>query len=285
MTTEEITDAHIESYGLLQVDDQLQVSGKTLKDFHLRPPSIEINVADLEDRRLLAEELSYNRPLLRQRMNNQLPTLNDDQRFAFETITNAIYGTGTARLFMLDGPGGTGKTHLENLLLAFVRERADIALAVSSTGISAILLDGGRTAYSRFKIPFDITSNSTCPIPRQSHLAELLRRVCLIIWDEISSQHRYAVEAVERTMRDIRNSNEWFRGCVVVTSGNTIIANIMFSYSPVNRRLATNFTRCRRWLSLRNRECMSSNLCILARDVPTTSQDQHACPGPPFVPI
>lgn len=150
-----------------------------------------------------------------------MPLLNNDQRIAFDKISHAVYHPDPPHLFMLDGPGGTGKTHLENLLLAFVRERGDIALAVASTGISAIILDGGRTAYSRFKIPIDVLSNSSCSIPRQSHLAELLRRTRLIIWDEISAQHRHAVEAVERTLRDIRGSDEWFGGCVVVTSGMT----------------------------------------------------------------
>lgn len=40
----------------------------------------------------------------------------------------------------MDGPGGTGKTFLYKSLLATVRARGDIALAVASSGIGALLL-------------------------------------------------------------------------------------------------------------------------------------------------
>jgi hypothetical protein len=51
MPSSEITDAHIQSYGLIQLDNQLQLSGKSLPDFHLRRPSINIDIADLEERK------------------------------------------------------------------------------------------------------------------------------------------------------------------------------------------------------------------------------------------
>ena len=37
--------------------------------------------------------------------------------------------------FFLDAPGGTGKTFVTNLLLAEVRQKKGIALAVASSGI------------------------------------------------------------------------------------------------------------------------------------------------------
>ena len=40
-----------------------------------------------------------------------------------------------------------------NAVLAKVRSSGKIALAVASSGIASTLLDGGRTAHSRFKLP------------------------------------------------------------------------------------------------------------------------------------
>ncbi len=108
---------------------------------------------------------------------------------------------------------------MENLILAYVRSKGDIALAVASTGIASILLANGCTSYSRFKIPLNTAPDAFCAIPRQSHLAKLLRLVRLIIWDEITMQTRFSVEAVERTMRDIRQSDDLFGGCPVLFSG------------------------------------------------------------------
>lgn len=65
-------------------------------------------------------------------------------------------------VFFVDGPGGTGKTFLYKALLAHVRALGHIALAVASSGIAALLLDGGVTAHSRFKIPIKIKPDSTC---------------------------------------------------------------------------------------------------------------------------
>jgi hypothetical protein len=129
------------------------------------------------------------------------------------------YTSNRPEVFFVDGPGGTGKTFLENLLLATVRAKGDIALAVASSGITSILLDGGRTAHSRFKIPLNITRDSFCSISAQSSLASLLRAVSLIVWDEAPMQHRYCFEAVDRTLKDLRKDDRWFGGITVVFAG------------------------------------------------------------------
>ena len=143
---------------------------------------------------------------------------NDDQRIALDTITSVI-DNDSGQLFFVDGPGGTGKTFIENLLLAHVRSQGHVALAVASSGIAAILLDGGRTSHSRFRIPIDITSESICSISAQSDIAKLIRMTKLIIWDEAPAQHRHCFEAVNRTLRDIRKDDRWFGGIVTVFAG------------------------------------------------------------------
>src|SRR5580698_7347111 len=87
-------------------------------------------------------------------------------------------------IYFVDAPGGTGKTFVFNTLLALVRKEGDIALAVATSGIAALLLEGGRTAHSRFKIPLKIDETSTCNISSNSEsvLANLIRKCKLIIW-------------------------------------------------------------------------------------------------------
>ena len=81
--------------------------------------------------------------------------------------------------------------------------RKKIVLAVASSGVASLLLPRGRTAHSRFKIPFDITEAATCGIRRGTMLAELLQISALIIWDEAPMTHRRCFEALDTTMRDI----------------------------------------------------------------------------------
>ena len=47
--------------------------------------------------------------------------------------------------YFLDAPGGTGKTFINNLLVAKVRFDRKIALTVASSGTAATLLEGGQT--------------------------------------------------------------------------------------------------------------------------------------------
>jgi PIF1-like helicase len=59
-------------------------------------------------------------------------------------------------MFFINGPGGTGKTFVESLPMAHIRSQGQVALAVASSGIASILLEGGRTSHSRFTIPLDV---------------------------------------------------------------------------------------------------------------------------------
>jgi hypothetical protein len=57
------------------------------------------------------------------------------------------------KTFFVDGLRGAGKTFLYGCLLNKVRSTCDRTLSVASSGIAALLLEGGCTAHSRFKIP------------------------------------------------------------------------------------------------------------------------------------
>ncbi|XP_025409936.1 uncharacterized protein LOC112683234 [Sipha flava] len=125
--------------------------------------------------------------------------------------------------FFLDAPEGTGKTFLINLLLAKIRTDRIIALAVASSGIAATLLEGGRTAHSTFKIPLKMSyddTSSVCNISKQSNTAQLMRDCVFIVWDEASMTHKSSVEALDRTLRDLRNKNTLMGGCTVLFSGD-----------------------------------------------------------------
>jgi len=147
------------------------------------------------------------------------PRLNTEQRLVFDTLTRAVE-RNEGGAFFVDGPGGTGKTFLQNTTLAQLRVDGRIALATASSGIAATLLTGGTTAHSRFKIPIDIDATSTCTIAKNSHLAALLRETALIFWDEAVMMHRHCMEAVDRTLRDIRDSDTRFGGIVICFCGD-----------------------------------------------------------------
>ncbi|CAG8778301.1 8548_t:CDS:1, partial [Rhizophagus irregularis] len=93
-------------------------------------------------------------------------------------------------------------------------------IAVASSGIAALLLNGGRTAHSRFKIPIKLFENSTLNISKQSELAKLIKMTKLIIWDEAPMAHKFTFEAVDRTFRDITEVDKPFGGIIFVMGGD-----------------------------------------------------------------
>ncbi len=173
----------------------------------------------LETNRLLEVEHDYNVEVLQVEVGMAIESLNDGQRAAYDGITDA-YAAHHAKVIFIDGPGGTGKTYTENLILNVVRSHGDITLAIASSGIVALLLLGRRTAHSYLKIPIALDRTSFYCICKQDDLVALIRQTKLILWDEAPMTNKLAFEAVDRTLRDLTDKNEPFGGIVFVMSGD-----------------------------------------------------------------
>lgn len=78
----------------------------------------------------------------------------------------------------------------------------------------ATLLTGGRTAHSAFKLPLNLasTDNPTCNITKDSEKAKVLKNCTLIVWNECTMTYKAAFEALDVTLKDIRNNNERIGG-------------------------------------------------------------------------
>ncbi|KAL5158548.1 ATP-dependent DNA helicase PIF1 [Glycine soja] len=127
-------------------------------------------------------------------------------------------------MFFLYGYGGTGKAFIWKTLASSLRAYNKIVIMVAFSSITFLLLLGGRTAYSKFKIIAPIFEDSTCNIHQGSQLAELLNQTSLIIWDEAPMTHKFCFEALDKSLRDIikdkSSSNKIFGGKVIVLGGD-----------------------------------------------------------------
>jgi hypothetical protein len=171
------------------------------------------------------EELAYDSEKLAKEAAVLLAKLNADQTVAYNTILNAILNKKSG-FFFVSGFGGAGKTFLWNVIIAYLRGQKKIVLTVASSGVAALLLAGGRTAHSRFKIPLQVDDNSFCDIKRGTNLAKLLQETALVIWDEALMSSRKCFEALDRTLRDVLSGDDLsladvpFGGKVVVLGGD-----------------------------------------------------------------
>ncbi|XP_075451164.1 uncharacterized protein LOC142492406 [Ascaphus truei] len=149
------------------------------------------------------------------------PMLIAQQLNTYENIMEHI-NNGQGAILFLDAPGGTGKTFLINLLLAEIRMHNHVALALASSGIAATLMDGGRTVHSALKLPLNITheENPTCNITKTSGQARVLQICKLIVWDEYTMAHKKSLEALNRTLQDLRNNKQIMGDAVILLAGD-----------------------------------------------------------------
>ncbi|GKA72568.1 helicase-like protein [Tanacetum coccineum] len=188
------TDEEILNYTLLELETILNSNNKSLIDFR-DLLQIEYTLLNISRNRLIAAERMYNVNEEWTHFTNFYVGLNPQQRDVYDNIIQAV-------------------------------DERRIVLSVASSGIASLVLPGGRTAHSRFRIPIDLDDESRCGIDVISDLASLIRASDLIIWDEAPLQHRHAFEAGDRTFRDMckldnpNAENQVFGGKVVVLGGD-----------------------------------------------------------------
>ncbi|EUC56136.1 PIF1-like helicase, partial [Rhizoctonia solani AG-3 Rhs1AP] len=214
------SDEDVFDFGLYLIEILVLETGSTMRDCNMPTCTQNWDQINQEQNRLIREQyvLRDEQPVgIEFELQEQL---NDEQRESFQRVLASV-NNDEGTTFFLDGPAGTGKTFLYQALCYTLRAQDKIVLCVASSGLAALLLPGGKTSHSVFKIPIDIKANSTCNIPKRSNLAALIARTALIIWDEVPMQDRFCVEAFNRTCTDIgRRPDKAFGGITVVFGGD-----------------------------------------------------------------
>ncbi|GBM86264.1 hypothetical protein AVEN_264514-1 [Araneus ventricosus] len=204
---------------LIKIEDKvLQMIGKSLSEVGMLSPSRQH--AHNMSREIL-REMSYDSDLLLNFVTQREPLLNTDQQAIYRKVLR-LYRKSEGGVIFIDAPGGTGKTFLINVLLAKIRGERNIALAVATSGIAATLMIGGRTAHSMLQIPIDLPHNEmpVCNIKKGSAKAYVLQEAKVLFWDEISMMHKHGLEAVNRTLQDLRGNKDLMGGLIVVLAGD-----------------------------------------------------------------
>ncbi|GKA04558.1 uncharacterized protein Tco_0683678 [Tanacetum coccineum] len=147
-----------------------------------------------------------------------------------------------------NGRSGTGKTFLYKTIIVRLRSEQKIVLAVASSGIASLLLPAGRTAHSRFVIPLELLENNTCGIKQNTHLAEVMQEVELVIWDEAPmtqnvawGDFRQILPVIPKGKRsDIVqaciNSSELWKHCKVFTLTRSMRVNEYYANGELDTR-------------------------------------------------
>eukprot|EP00980_Cylindrotheca_fusiformis_P001154 scaffold319_cov97-Cylindrotheca_fusiformis.AAC.14 len=171
-----------------------------------------------------------------QQYNDCFLKCNTEQKEAMETFKQAFDASNSAaastthvedghnHCFLLLAAAGTGKTFVQNGFIQYIKSVTGDSksfVAVSTTAISAQLLEAGRTAHSRFKLPIRVKPHQTkCSIQFNSKDAEELRIARVLIWDEIFGARKELIDAVDKFFRELNCVDKPFGNLLTIFSGD-----------------------------------------------------------------
>ena len=211
--------SEIYNYTLVSIEDLcVRMANKPLQDLGMASPNRIAAVSTCVE---LDREQSYSTSDLLSYVQNNISKLTSEQKDIYDTIMHCV-DHNVGENFFLDAPRGTGKTFVIKLILASIRSKSDIALAIASSGIAATLLPGGRTAHSALKLPLNLhsTETPTCNISKSSGMGKVLLQCKLIIWDECTMAHKKSLEALDQCLKDLRGKSTPFGSTLILLAGD-----------------------------------------------------------------
>ena len=214
--TSNVTSEEAENIVLEKLKEQLNRSGSELKTFSLPEPS---KCSNDNIPRIISSETNFDKEKLLKAGKENVEKMTSEQKTFFESVLESV-NSGNGRLFCLNAAGGTGKTFTLNTLLDCIRGDGFVALATASSGVASKLLHNGTTVHSRFKVPINVTSTSTCNFSPSDANGKLIKMTKLIIMDEMTMLHRHIYEALDRSLKEIMGNNEPFGGITTVFAGD-----------------------------------------------------------------
>jgi len=125
-----------------------------------------------------------------------------------------------SNVFFLQAPAGCGKSYIANILLAEARTAGLTVFAVATSGIASVLLEGGVTAHSAFKIT--VEEDPYCNVKPDSTLAKQIQAASLVIFDEAPSMSNKCIHAVDEIFKNLRDDDRFFGGCVFLFMGDVM---------------------------------------------------------------
>ncbi|XP_076933572.1 uncharacterized protein LOC143599520 [Bidens hawaiensis] len=205
-----LNEEQLKNLALLEIKNFLISNNSSLRRYQQMPfPDME--TISRETNPLMVEELSYDTETMNNEFNNPFDSLTDEQRgvkFILFMVTAVLEKINYEKPYCID------------------KVKGEVVLNVASSGIASLLLEGGRTAHSRFLIPINLTEYSICPVKGNTDVYELSKKTSLTIWDEAPMIHKHAFEALDMTLNDVMNgdsgntSEAVFGGKVVVFGGD-----------------------------------------------------------------
>jgi hypothetical protein len=158
-----------EKYAMNIIHSILTLHGYSLIDFDLACNNyLDEKIMDIDY--IMTQTLND-----RDNIDEKIKSLTNAQQVIFNKVVNAIKNKNHDKYIFVDGPGGTGKSYLINLLIDYFNKDNVNVLAVAWTGIAANLLKNGKTVHTTFKLPLNINDISTCNVKPNTPYGNIIK--------------------------------------------------------------------------------------------------------------
>ena len=130
----------------------------------------------------------------------------------------------------LSGPAGSGKTHVLQDYINYLKSHAVDVAVTASTGIAATHL-GGMTihSWSGLGVRDVLTDYDIEDLMERQYLYKRFERTKVLIIDEVSMLHHFRLDLIEWICRQMKRNEKPFGGMQIVVCGD------FFQLPPVTR--------------------------------------------------
>lgn len=130
----------------------------------------------------------------------------------------------------LTGQPGSGKTHLLNRYISFLKRRGVEVGVTASTGIAATHMEGITIhSWAGIGIKDALSDSDLQQLLKKRRLQKRFQQTKVLIIDEVSMLHAHRLDLVDRVTRAFKNSGHPFGGMQVVLCGD------FFQLPPVSK--------------------------------------------------
>ncbi|MAC83647.1 MAG: helicase [Arcobacter sp.] len=138
----------------------------------------------------------------------------------------------TGQNVFLTGSAGTGKTHILNEFVLYLKSRKIIPTIVAPTGIAASHLNG-QTIHSYFSLGIrdSIDESFISNLLDKKYLQTRFKKLKILIIDEISMVSPNIFSSIDKILKAFKQSNKPFGGIQVILSGD------FFQLPPISKNI------------------------------------------------
>lgn len=146
------------------------------------------------------------------------------------TQSSALSLLKTGANIFITGPAGSGKTHLINEYIAYLKAHEVPVGITASTGIAATHM-GGVTihSWSGMGIRNNFDQNDLEELAEKAYVANRIKETAVLIIDEVSMLHHFRLDTLNAITKHIRKNDKPFGGIQIVLCGD------FFQLPPVSK--------------------------------------------------